>query len=393
MALDSGLKRARILAAAIAGLMALGISPAHSAQFTAGDDIDVTGEYDDMVMAAGGSVRVRAQVRDDIFAAGGEVITSESSADHLITAGGSLTLTNVTARDIVAAGGEIWISGAKIQDDLVLSGGRVMIDSRSTFSGTAVMMGGDLAMAGTVEGDVTAAGGRIRLDGRIGGNADLSAERLKIGPGARIDGNLVHRARIVEISPDAKIAGTVTALDYDQRLTERDLLYRLIGVGIVVALAFLVGGIVLSLVLAGLLPRLMEGTHETLHRRTVPSLGVGVLWAVGAPLAVAIFMVLVIGIPLGFFLLGVFLLTIPLAGAVVSHFIGREIRSLTKRDAPEPEVWGRVAWTLLGAVILMILGLIPIIGVAIPVLVFLLGTGAAVLLFLERNRPAPALPA
>lgn len=368
-------------------LFALWTADAGAADFSAGDEVEVSGAHDDMVMAAGGRVRVNAQVRDDLFIAGGKITVTDTEADHLITAGGRLSLTGISVRDVIAAGGNLTLGAVRVADDVVISGGRVEIDTRSEVSGSTVVAGGEVELAGTFVGDVTAAGGTVRLDGHIGGNADLSARRLVIGPAAQIYGDLVHRAKKVEISPQARITGTVTARPYEDRLTRRDLFYRLIGVGVLAALAFIAGGIVLSAVLAGVLPGFMEATNATLRARALPSLGTGVLWAVGAPLAVAIFMVLVIGIPLGLFLLGVFALTFPLSGAVVSHFVGRMIRG---RGREAPGTGGRVLWTLLGALIIALLGFVPILGLAVPLLIFLLGAGAAVLVFVGSRERAEA---
>ncbi|MCG8449058.1 MAG: polymer-forming cytoskeletal protein, partial [Pirellulales bacterium] len=214
------------LSALVLGLLALS-PPAANAQDH--DGVTISGTFEQERFVAGSEVRVEAARLHDLFAVGGEVVIDETAAVDIIAAAGVLRLEDVEVQDLIAAGGQVELDGA-VHRDLIAVGGRVHQRPGSVIGGYAVLAGGLLDLRGRIDGNLTAAGGRVRLSGEVLGDAQISAGRLTIAPGARITGTLTYRGRAEpEISRDAVIGG-IERIDVERF---RAPLPALIGLGIV----------------------------------------------------------------------------------------------------------------------------------------------------------------
>ena len=110
------------------------------------------------VFISGGTVTVDDAVGGDLFAAGGTVDVDAAVAGDAVAAGGKLRLGAEVGQSVYAAGGQVNIN-AKVGRNLRVAGGRV-----------------ELGPKADVAGNVSMAGGQLRLTARSGGTCRPQAD-------------------------------------------------------------------------------------------------------------------------------------------------------------------------------------------------------------------------
>jgi hypothetical protein len=145
----------------------------------AGETVRVQGAIADDVYAAGGTVDVLATVEGDAVLAGGRVTVGERVNGDVMAAGGIVNVRADIADDVRLAGGDIVLSGA-VGDDAIAAGGNVTPAPDAKVGGWAWFSFGRVDVAGTVDGELTAVGGRILLSGKVHGDVDLTGHAVSI---------------------------------------------------------------------------------------------------------------------------------------------------------------------------------------------------------------------
>lgn len=336
--------------------------------------VTLDGTHDDVQFVAGRTVRITATVSDDVFAAGRDVTFDAATVRNVIVAGYDVEQRGGTVADVIAAAANINIAGS-VEDDVVAV-------ARSIRIAAAGMIGGDVRVAaetveveGEVSGSLRAAARRITIAGKIDGKADLLAERIAVGPNAVISGDLIYRSKDrPEIAEGATIGGEVRQIEVEMPdLTKIG--FAILGIGVLIALAWTVATLVLIVVIQLVFPAFMIDASDRLQDRPWSNLGRGVvLLLVGGALA-ALFYASILGIPLG----GAMTMAIAIGSLLglvsVSYCIGLFVRHRFNKST-YVSGGGRIGWTILGAVILGIVGLIPFVGGAVVGLAVAAGVGA-----------------
>jgi choline-glycine betaine transporter len=83
-----------------------------------------------------------------------------------------------------------------------------------------------------------------------------------------------------------------------------------------------------------------------------------------------------IGIPAGVILMAAFVVLLTLAFLTAAYAIGLWVRNRRAAGVPEPRTGGRIGWTLLGVLILLIAWAVPFVGWIFALLALLGGLGA-----------------
>jgi cytoskeletal protein CcmA (bactofilin family) len=220
--------------------------------------------------------------------------------------------------DLVASAGRIRVEG-RVDGDLVATGGEVTVDG--TVTGDVLAAAGSTTIAGDVGGDVRAATGQARIEGRVGEDVVLAAGQATVARGARIDGDLIVGAGQLRL--DGAVTGSVLggAGDYTRTGTvgseqvtvqpperERTLTDRGFDV-----LRRYVSILVVGLLLLWLLPRASRGAADAVRGRPLVSLGVGILGFIGVVVLLVLVLLVTVLLAVGLGLLGLG----PLVGATV----------------------------------------------------------------------------
>lgn len=106
--------------------------------------------------------------------------------------------------DLIASAGTVRIDG-RVDGDLVASGGQVTV--AGTVTGDVLVAAGTTTISGQVDGDLRVASGQARLEGRVGEDVLLGAGQATVASGARVGGDLIFGAG--QMTMDGAVAGGV----------------------------------------------------------------------------------------------------------------------------------------------------------------------------------------
>lgn len=265
-------------------------------------------------------------------------------------------------------------------------GGTPVIASGEVWDGDVVVIGGELALQGTVKGNVVLVGGSVRAAGRVSGNiVSLGGEVVLQGQG-EVEGNVVALGAGLRRATGASVRGDILEglLSRSRWMASGE--DRPASPWLRLGSAFLAIGMVLviSLFLAwglrSLWPRRSRVMVETLRRQLLPCLGLGLAGTV----FLAVFLPL-LAVLLLFSLIGIFLIPFLLLLAGLLYLLSLAVGGLALGEAlvgrKEVSPW---LPTIVGPGILVLLAivpalLIPWLGPAWAALLSSAGLGALVL--------------
>jgi hypothetical protein len=266
-------------------------------------------------------------------------------------------------------------------EDRTVMGGKLRIEKGEVVKNVTVM-GGKVDVYGTVLGDVAVFGGKVRLHAGARVHRDVSATggTIDVGKGARVDGKAVVLGGIVRRHPQS-IVGSAEGndggnVDLKFEISDDDddepkgtLAARAgdaISGGLTrAALLFVLGTIFLSL-----FPARAAALREEVLRRPMRSLALGVVGCLAAAVILIALCVTVIGIPVALLLAPLLFLATCSGLAVVLEAVGGlTIGHRTKSP---------YAHLAAGALVLLLVGWIPVVGKLAVAAVILVAIGSIV---------------
>jgi cytoskeletal protein CcmA (bactofilin family) len=201
--------------------------------------------------------------------------------------------TETVQGDLIASAGTVRIDG-RVDGDLVATGGQVIV--AGTVTGDVLVGAGSTTVSGEVGGDLRAGTGQARIEGSIGEDVLLGAGQATVASGSRIGGDLIFGTGRMQL--DGAVAGSVLgstgayAKAGSVGGTERVNLQQPEGQQeptladrIVDGLQRYVSILVVGVLLLWLLPRLFRGAAEAARGRPLVALGIGLLAFIGVIVA------------------------------------------------------------------------------------------------------------
>ncbi len=330
----------------------------------------------DDLLGSGGELRIADSVVGDVMLAGGDIGFTGTAGHSYLGAGGNQVIRGRVIGSVRAAGGNVVLS-TNVGRNVTIAAGNAVIEAPAVITHNAFVVGGAVAVRGQVGGSVIAMSPGVVLDGTIGGNAEVSGGELRVGPNARIAGTLRHRvpAGKVTIDSAARITGGVVALP----VTDWSGFGRLLR--IILPIGFLLTG----LVIVALLPALALAAAASTRDRAGASVAFGIVWLVGIPMVVVAAAVTVVGLPLALIAAFAYFILLYLGRIAVAVWLGQLIlRRWRSTDRAAP-----LLSFVIGGVLLVLIGLVPMIGTLIGFIAIVVGAGAVlVTLWPRRQQPA-----
>jgi len=379
----------------------------------------------DDLYATGELVRVAGTVRGDLVAVGREVYVEGTVEGDVIAAGQVVSITGTVGDDVRIAGQVLHLgSEARVADDVVAAGFSLEARSGSAVGGTVLAFGYQALLAGGVGESVRGGLAALKLAGTVERDVEVEVgprgERapsfgppppvryprvesgLTLADGARIGGDLRYESPDeAAIASGAEVAGE-TAYEPAAGEEEETAADRALDAVRRFAALLLVGGLLLLLA-----PGWTAGLAATVRERPLPSLGWGLvaLFAAAAAVFVLALATAFVAAILGFatltglavataalgvlaelgLVLGLILACVYLPAVVVGLAGGR----LALAREGEPGRGRLFAALALGALVLVLLGLVPYLGPIVGLLVLLLGLGSLWLWAAGRLRRPP----
>ncbi|MBL9211947.1 MAG: RDD family protein [Opitutaceae bacterium] len=313
--------------------------------------------------------------------------------NHEVTAG-------TRRREIVSIMGSSVVAG-EVASDAVSILGRTEITRGAKVGGGAVAVLGRLDSQGEIAGDSVSVLGASSIDGRVGGDAVAVLGNMHLGPNAVIKGDLVVIGGRLNKDPAAVVHGEQVHIPFAPApesvewlatwVRECLLWGRPLGFGANLGWAWVVAGVILGfhLFVALLFPRGIAAAAATLENRPGGSVLAAILTVVLSPVVFVLLAITLVGalvVPL----LGLGLFVAALVGkTVMLAWLGRRITGVVGAGSYGPPVLA----VLIGGVIVAGLYTIPVVGFLTFKLLSWLGLGVVVYtvaLSLRRERPAPA---
>ena len=257
-------------------------------------------------------------------------------------------------QDRVSFGQDIVVERDESVGDAVCLGCSIRVEG--TVRGDAVTVGGGMTVSGRVKGDVVAVGGRIRLTGAVDGDVMALAGVIEVEPGADVGGGV----------QSGRVAGPVATF---QPIT------GVLASGFVVFLVvFLITALIIQPLLALSCAALLGPQRLDVLARTAASRGL-MSFLVGAGVLSAFLLLSLSGIFIPLWIPGIGLpLTLILFAPLVVGYAGI---SYWVGHGLLPHV-NTMPAAFLGAVLVTILQIIPIVGWIAFVIFFPLALGVAV---------------
>jgi hypothetical protein len=315
-------------------LCLMGVLPMLSGQrLELGKDINITQAVYENLYTTGNNITINAPVYGDLVTAGGIITINDTIQKDILLAGGTIIFNGYAGDDVRCAGGELHVK-KDIKGDLVVAGGKVIIDKNVTIGGNLLVSGGEIYLDGTVKGNVRGAfakftmngiiekdmnctGGNLIVNGTVMGKSVLSATDIEIGGNAAFNDDVRYWNN--KGSLDFKQAMKKGQATYDTSLKIETGRWYYIGWMSFMAVIWYLGTAILMIFLTQFLfSKTMRRASDTVSTETLKSLGYGLLYLVGVPVAMIIAFVTVIGIPIGLILLFGYIITMALAAVITS---------------------------------------------------------------------------
>jgi cytoskeletal protein CcmA (bactofilin family) len=206
----------------------------------------------------------------------------------------TIPATQTVQGDLVASAGTVRVDG-RVDGDLVASGGQVIV--AGTITGDLLAAAGSTTISGQVGGDARIASGQARIQGRVGEDALLGVGQARVAAGARIGGDLIFASGAMTM--DGAVAGSVLGSTGSYRRGgavgggERVNLDQpqpppTLADRTLDALRRYVSILVVGVLLLWLLARWFGGAAEAARERALLSLGIGFLGFIGVVVALVL---------------------------------------------------------------------------------------------------------
>jgi len=349
---------------------------AFALNFEAGEEILSTETINDDYYGAGGTIQMESNVNGDLILGGGRILVNSVVSQDLMLGGGEITIKGEVRDDARLAGGNVIIN-ALIKDDLIAAGGNIELGESGFVGSDMTVAGGNVVIDGQVNGNLQGTASNLYINSTIKGNVALiNVDQLTLGPNGKVMGNLLYRSPTPsETVNEETVMGVIDYKPTEFAVTNQD--FRTIASGVIAGLSVFS---FLSLLLAGLIVLAlfrfyMPNAVQTVYQKPMASVGIGFLVLILTPIIAVLFMVTGIGWAFFFILMAAWLIALFFAKITAALLIGMKLIRLNEKSG-FLKAYGSFA---LGALIYVLLTLIPIVGWIIKFALILMGLGGMAL--------------
>ncbi|QIP13741.1 carbohydrate-binding domain-containing protein [Spirosoma aureum] len=369
-------------------LFVLYATTTYAIRYEFGDQVTISLPLDGDLYVAGGTVTINAPIRGDLIAVGGTITVNDSVTNDILLVGGTVILNGYVGDDIRCLGGSLQVlKGAG--GDAILGGGTVTIDRDGIIDGSLLSAGGKMIISGQIMKEVVLTFGSLVLEGRVGetlrcqgatatlngrvnGNAVISANEFNVGPNARFGQEVRYwrqkgKLAFGHAAPQNKIR-------FDNSLAIET------GQGrpaILAILWFLSMALLMIYLIQYFFGNLMKAAGKTLTEKALPSVGAGFLFFIAVPVITVLAYATLVGVLLGVILTFAYIVALMLA-MVITSVVAANVLSI--RSGHQPWRRGRLVLTAFGVFILIqSLAMVPFIGWLATLLLVTMAFGAILL--------------
>ncbi|HKR81716.1 MAG TPA: polymer-forming cytoskeletal protein [Candidatus Saccharimonadales bacterium] len=315
-----------------------------SSLYSVGKQIDIQGTVNGDVYCTGQNVLIDATVHGDILCAAQSIVISGHVDGNVRTVGVTMTLNAAVGGSASLAAQNLAINpSASIGRDLSAAGSKAVIQA-------------------PVGRDASLASKTTQISSTIGRNVVMNGSNLSLQSGAYIAGDLAYTSvDTISKNPSAKVEGKT-----DHRTPPVNKKGHIAVFGVISAVAFPML-LLFAMALVLLFPQTVDKVAQFPRKKLFKTVMVGILTMFVVPMVLALLIASVVGVVAGIFMLLLWLLLVLLSGPVTAYYIGSMLLAKSKNP---------LAIMLVGALVLLVVYLLPQIGVIAGVFSYVIGIGA-----------------
>ncbi len=323
----------------------------HAAQFRSGDQVRLTEKTPiaENTYVGGGEVSIATPIQGDLFVGGGNVRITGAVQDDLFVGGGDVRIEGPVNGDLRIAGGNITITG-DVTGEVMIGGGDVEITSDATV-GNIYAGAGQLRVAGTT-GSIDAGVGQLMIaeTAHIGGNINYMSEKeADVAEGATIEGSVTRKTPPVSDKHDgAKEAA--------------------FGGGVL----WYLSNLLMLLLFVYIFPVKSTDLVRQWKGNFPMNLLWGIIFLILVPIVAFLFLISILGLPIGIGMLLMYPIYLYLANLVSTLAIGAWVRSLWMKEKSATADW--IA-ALIGLILVTAISFIPVLGALVLFVSFIAALG------------------
>jgi cytoskeletal protein CcmA (bactofilin family) len=356
------------------GLLGL-FSIGHAQQFRHGNSatIGANETVDSSAYLAGRTIDVAGEVKGDLFCAGQNITISGTIRGDVICAGQTININGTVDGDVRVAGQDISV-GASVANNLTVAGQSFTLNGNGKVGQDITGGVQTMNINGEVGRDMVLGASDATINGTVGRNIKSQIENLSLGSSAKVGGDINYTSsNNLSKAQGATVAGNV----HRSVPVKHEHKNGWFGIGFRIYWFFAM--LLVALVLVLLFPALFESTaHHTMSSFGLTLL-LGIAVVLFTPVLFVLLMVTIVGIPLGLILMFAWVMSLILSGPFFAYLVGKEIWRAQKNP-----IW----IMLVGAVILLLIYNIPLLGFLVMMAAAFIGTGM-ILRELTLRTPKP----
>ena len=372
-------KQARVAVAAVVGMLACVVLPltAHAADtehgtpsytLAAGQEVK-----NDLIVTGANHAQIDGTVDGDLIVFSRDVEVNGHVTGDILDFSEEIRMNGTVDGNFRVCSHSVIVNGS-IGKNLMVLGHTLEIGGKSKEGGSTTLLAQDAQLDGSGKGDLLALAGQVQMEGEIGGSAKVRAGNLTIGPTAQVAGSTVFEGpNQPEVAQGAKLASPIEVTvrritpDYSSWTFYRHEMFKW-------GAAFLLG-----MVMFLLAPGIFVDATQAANKVGL-SMGIGLLFLAGIPVAVVIACFTIVGIGLGIVTALIYIVAVYMSQIFVGGWLGEKLLGDGIGVGP---VLARLA---LGLAILRVIRMVPYAGWFSVWVVIVWGLGAYVLAVHKRMR-------
>lgn len=320
---------------------------------------------DSSAFLTGGRIVVDGTVDGDLYCAGNNIEVNGTIKGDVICAGSAVKVGGTVEGNIRAAGNIIEVNG-NVGGNVTSAGNTVMISEQAQVAGDLIGGASSVDINGKIGRDVLTGAGDMTIAGTVGRDVETDIQSLTFGDNAKINRNFIYKSSQEQSIPQGVVAGETSFQRIDSTRESADITNI-----ITFVLILLTGFVLLAVFVTLIMPKYVHGAAVVSNRTLLLAFLVGFATLALTPAVAVMLLFSIVGIPIAIVLMIVWLLLMVLSGVFAAYRLGYAVLGKRATNA--------LLVALVGAVILSILCLMPIVQVIVIPLAIFIGVGLQIL--------------
>lgn len=341
------------------------------------------GEEKDFYPVWGEIVEISGVVNGDVLAAGGEVYIKGDVNGDVLALGGTVVVEGNVSQDVRVVAGETEISGNVGRNVSVLAG-NLSVEEPSVIGGGLAAGVGTAVLSSGIEGDAKLFAGELTINGVVGGDVEVSTERVRIGENADISGDITYLSENeIRIDRQASISGRIarsTSPKLAPNISDMSGAERLLSdIRWYSHMLSFLAALIVGVILVRFYPNFLVTVSENLGKNFIKNTLIGFASFILIPVFLLILAITIVGLPLSFLLFLTYIASLYLSKIFLAFWLGRKLYKSAKSV---------YATLLVGLLAFYIMRIIPIFGFFVGILALFVGLGVVLTSYPEIHRKA-----